>query len=381
MQRTIDTALSPSGSPTIQHSKTASSTRFSGILVRRSTTTTSNETDAARRKQSTTSSASSPPRAGESFVRSKGATPKFVIPDSDKVFNFKCSGELGGDSIIAGKRVEWKAKFDRPIEELLYPSLQRFDIAGYEKKVAQSQAQTKRISEPIELQSGTSAKSPSRVRLQSHHETEPIRLEPIPKHLLPASEDVMFVHAPQWSVKVSESSRPGTAGTTITDDGNLVYDSLSEEIDIEGEKFLRAKMKASITEQEDDRKRKAQIARGVLVGLNRSSSSDIQYTQQPGEYDALERANQLVRLVLFDYAVIVSRKLAKSRILYQCLKPIGVIIHSTFTMFLPFSQYASLLKQSEEKEQLAHMLRRNSKETIYESEIAGFNRYTDVSTL
>ena len=45
-------------------------------------------------------------------------------------------------------------------------------------------------------------------------------------------------------------------------------------------------------------------------------------------------------------------------------------------LFFPHhQQYASLLKQSQEKEQLAHMLRRNSRETIYESEIAGFNRY------
>lgn len=227
-------------------------------------------------------------------MRSKGATPKFTVPDSDKVFNFKCSGELGGDSIIAGKRVEWKAKFDRPIEELLYPSLQRFDIAGYEKKVAQAQALSKRAPEPSELLSGTSTKSPTtRARLLSHHEMEPIRLEPIPKHLLPASEDVMFVHAPQWSVKVSDSSRPGTAGPTITEEG-VKYESLSEEIDIEGERFLRAKMKASITEQEDERKRKAQIAKGVLVSLTRLSDSEIQH-QQPAEYDALERANQLVR--------------------------------------------------------------------------------------
>jgi len=238
---------------------------------------------------------------GESLLRSEGATPKFVIPDSDKVFNFKCSGELGGDSIIAGKRVEWKAKFDRPIEELLYPSLQRFDIAGYEKKVAQAQVQTKKVSESTDLQSGVSTKSPSRFRLPSHQEPEPIRLEPIPKHLLPASEDVMFVHAPQWSVKVTDSSRPGTAGTTITEDGALVYDSLSEEIDIEGEKFLRARMKASITDQEDERKRKAQIAKGVLVSLTRLSASDIQHQQQPAEYDALERANQLVCIALHLY--------------------------------------------------------------------------------
>jgi len=44
-------------------------------------------------------------------------------------------------------------------------------------------------------------------------------------------------------------------------------------------------------------------------------------------------------------------------------------------LFFSHLQYASLLKQSQEKEQLAHMLRRNSRETIYESEIAGFNRY------
>lgn len=285
MQRTVDTALSPVSSPKLTQSKSASVARFNGSLTRKNTT--ASEDGAAgsitKRKQS---NAASPPKVSESALgRSRATASKFVVPDSDKVFNFKCSGELGGDSMIAGKRVEWKAKFDRPIEELLYPSLQRFDISGYEKKVAQAALKKQQDKDDS---SKTTTPTPNRIRLFNIHEPEPIRLEPIPRHLLPASEEIMFVHAPQWNVKVTDSLRPRTA----ENGGSVVkFASLAEEIEIEGERFLRQQMKASIIEKEEERKRREKLAQGFMAGLSyRRMGVDV----QPGDLAPLDKANLLV---------------------------------------------------------------------------------------
>eukprot|EP01031_Cornospumella_fuschlensis_P048824 gene48824-59781_t len=59
---------------------------------------------------------------------------KKAIPKRTEVFKFHCEGDIinhdGGD----GKHVEWKATFDKPIEQLIYPSLQRFDNETFEEK-------------------------------------------------------------------------------------------------------------------------------------------------------------------------------------------------------------------------------------------------------
>jgi hypothetical protein len=223
----------------------------------------------------------------------KANAAKFVIPDSDKVFQFKCNGLIGGDSQLAGKRVEWKAKFERPLEELIYPSLQRFDLAGYERK--------QRYRQKMLDEHHGSAKTPSNIKYYNNHEPEhQIKLDPIPANLLPTNEDIMYVHTPQWTVKVTDYQRPRSRSgpkEIPAEDASSVssemgeYLNIGEELDVEGEKYLRERMRASIIEREEEKKRKEKIAMGFLLGLNRRAAVDL----QPVTLNPLETANVLVR--------------------------------------------------------------------------------------
>ena len=56
-------------------------------------------------------------------------TPRQMEPDT--TFSFACNGDIGGKSDIAGSHIEWKANFDRPLEQFVYPSLQRFDLTDW----------------------------------------------------------------------------------------------------------------------------------------------------------------------------------------------------------------------------------------------------------
>lgn len=188
---------------------------------------------------------------------------------------------------MAGKRVEWKAKFDRPIEELIYPSLQRFDIAGYEKRVQQRQRGDK-----LNDHHG-SAKTPSMIKYFNNHETDgQIKLEPIPAHLLPANEEIVYVHTPQWTVKLGDSVKPRTPVAADSTE-QVKFASISEEIDIEGERYLRERMRASIAEREEEKRRKEKLAMGFLLGLNRRVAVDL----QPVSLDPQDNAKVLVRLL------------------------------------------------------------------------------------
>ena len=47
-----------------------------------------------------------------------------------RVYGFNCGGRNNtAGSSLNGKKIEWKASFDLPLEELTYPSLQRFEFS------------------------------------------------------------------------------------------------------------------------------------------------------------------------------------------------------------------------------------------------------------
>lgn len=51
-----------------------------------------------------------------------------------ELYHFECRGDLAptnGD--VERKQITWKATFDRPIEQLIYPSLQRFNNIEYDE--------------------------------------------------------------------------------------------------------------------------------------------------------------------------------------------------------------------------------------------------------
>lgn len=304
-----------SASDTVKMMKTSESKRSSkapklskGCMSTRKFTPGSFENDGADndspKKRVTIASVDTSSKPAEVVIpraaRSNAA--KFVVPDSDKVFGFKCSGEIGGDSLVAGKRVEWKAKFDRPIEELIYPSLQRFDFADYEKK---QRYRHKQLNEH-----NGSAKTPSNIKYFNHHELDhQIRLDPIPAHLLPANQEIVYVHTPQWTVKLGESPKRPRSRTNTKDflrddassaasasglDAKMAFADIGEELEMEGERYLRNRMRASIVEREEDRQRREKLALGFLAGLSRRPAIDM----QPVNLTPNDDANVLVSVAL-----------------------------------------------------------------------------------
>lgn len=174
-----------------------------------------------------------------------------------EVFKFECEGEIQADTSLKGMHVKWKASFDRPIEELIYPSLQRFDNDTFEEKRKQ-----------YENLHGHSRYGYSAIGRTT-------KLDMIDGAENPGSR-MMFIHAPKWTMtlenraptpsspshspsklhdSLNEMSLDGGDSLTLSVDdiprgGGLdaivpekpttsSYRSLQEEIEAEGEKILR----------------------------------------------------------------------------------------------------------------------------------------------
>lgn len=221
----------------------------------------------------------------------KASGGKLVVPDSDKVFQFSCGGQLDGDSQLAGKYVEWKATFERPIEQLIYPSLQRFDMESYDRKIKLKQKLHGR-SEPLNVNVNNNISSM-------------IKLEPLPDSMMPTNEEIVFLHTPHWTVQIkttneneynSDSPNKNSTGspsennfenintsidnikltaapnasTSLSLTYNNAYNSISQELDIEGEKYLRNKIKTSLLEKRAEtanriRKERERYAAAILA--------------------------------------------------------------------------------------------------------------------
>jgi hypothetical protein len=287
----------------------------------------------------------------------------FVVPESDKIFRFQCSGEIGGDSQLAGKRVEWKANFDRPLEELIYPSLQRFDPSYFERKLHQ-----RKLKQTNDMYGSSKVPvfKPSQAALDAEAQG---LLEPIAPSLVPTNEEIVYINTPKWTVRVmdahldqsvgnksphkdsvvehasvtaavapavvddnasvnttstnnvsvsrtlastskaskhqqssntmnlsgssthgattdttgvagpSGASAAGTISGTFLGDNkralegkdkkDVQFNSLIDEIEQQGEAYLRQRMMASIQEREEERRHKEKLAQNFLLGLGR----------------------------------------------------------------------------------------------------------------
>jgi hypothetical protein len=172
------------------------------------------------------------------------------------IFKFECEGDIQTETALKGMHVKWKASFDRPIEELIYPSLQRFDNDTYEEK-------------------------------RKHHETlhghsrhgysalgRTMKLDMLDSAENNSGPRMMFIHAPKWSVSLENRRSPTAspnrspsrqqhdlnessldAGDSLTisvdyiptgidfsTEVNIPYKSLLEEIEESGEEYLRKKV-------------------------------------------------------------------------------------------------------------------------------------------
>lgn len=204
-----------------------------------------------------------------------------------EVFKFECSGDIKSDTKLKGMHVSWKATFDRPIEELIYPSLQRFDNDNFEEKRKQYE------------------------NLHGHTRQGYSALGRTMKlDMLDGVDNsgprMMFIHAPKWTMKLenrnalaaspnrspnkshdalNESSLDAGDSLTLSVDDlppgmdfladkSHLYRDLYEEIEAEGEKYLREKViqrfHARLEEEELRKKMKAEEDNFFNVTLPRS---------------------------------------------------------------------------------------------------------------
>lgn len=188
-------------------------------------------------------------------------TDKLVtIPDTDKIFKYSCSGLIGGKSDLTGKHIEWKATFDRPLEHLIYPSLQRFE--AYETK----------------------SKSPKRpygladVRMGSLHTYSPDPIATIGGDKPPSAaaaaavhEDAVYLFTPKWTMSLKDVDKPAE---------DAASSDTSDAIETEGELYLRVQTRekaARISEQRlKDLASSASGARRRREGLPGVASSSMQ---------------------------------------------------------------------------------------------------------
>ena len=170
---------------------------------------------------------------------------KVVPPDTDKVFKFSCSGEIGGDSQLAGKNVKWDASFNLPIEQFIYPSLQRFDCVGYDEKVKEYKKRYGHTPRNYtQTQSEAESQAPNFI---DPNKIRHIKLEPLPDYAAPYNENIMFLSGPKWTLNLSESQ---TQSAVLNEHG---YRDTTEEINVEGEHYLKQKISKHYREVERDR--------------------------------------------------------------------------------------------------------------------------------
>lgn len=260
------------------------------------------------------------------------------------IFKFECEGEITGSPVFKGKHVQWKATFDRPIEELIYPSLQRFDNEVYEEK--------KKRHESLHGHS-TFVRSPGNTILDNGRGTKMEMLSDKPDTI--DGETLVFMHTPKWTMKLEDSARPPRSpkkspghspsaqkgmvnndsqlDQTFSLDGgdsltlSLVdeelpgspsrlkkYATLGMEIEEEGEKCLREEVleryERRLEEEARLEKIKAETGSFFHISLPHSKRAMIGSTLPPlqeGDADHLVSPIQLSNLNLFHLAIFQSQ--------------------------------------------------------------------------
>jgi hypothetical protein len=107
---------------------------FSGVRKIQQMKSRSNSMMKKERKNSSTSGAGSA-RFNEDDNEAEAKKSK-----PNRTYQFNCGGlndKEGG--LLKGQKIEWKATFELPLEELTYPSLQRFTFDAVETKLNRDQ--------------------------------------------------------------------------------------------------------------------------------------------------------------------------------------------------------------------------------------------------
>ena len=136
----------------------------------------------------------------------------------NKSYRFQCEGTLGGSEEGGSHKVEWKASFERPIEQLIYPSLQKFDHEAFNKR--------------RDLQ----------IQLHGHHSgglaletsTDSLVLEPL------SVAETLTEILPDWTATVTDV-RPSDLDPALSSTSASVF----RDIEVGGEEFLRQKLRSN----------------------------------------------------------------------------------------------------------------------------------------
>jgi hypothetical protein len=141
---------------------------------------------------------------------------KLVIPNRSELFHFVCEGDMkDGDKELSDdddddeenarkRHIKWSASFDKPLEELIYPSLQRFDNKKYEeRRKLYEKLHGHRLYENMSMAHSTSASG-------SNPATPPViqtNASNIKMEMLPEAEnmrsEMMFLYTPKWTVEIT----------------------------------------------------------------------------------------------------------------------------------------------------------------------------------
>ena len=142
------------------------------------------------------------------------------LPKPNKSYRFRCESILDGTETHPPQKVEWNATFERSIEQLIYPSLQKFDNEAYEKKKA-LHYQLHGYHAPrskVDIDSSTALDSSNFFNLEQLQDAE-------------AMPSIL----PDWTVVVKD----------LHTKKNNVQNTLVDDLEIEGEAFLREKLKST----------------------------------------------------------------------------------------------------------------------------------------
>lgn len=162
------------------------------------------------------------------ITRQARTNDKKKVPNTSEIFKFECEGDIITPLQGMKKHVKWHATFDKPIEQLIYPSLQRFDNEAYQEKrkvfrqlhggAMEGSAIKSNVPltapnpahPPLPQKSPKSSQQPQQQQQQqqqqmtySFSENHGIKIDILPEAMA-VSSDFMFIHTPKWTVDVTD---------------------------------------------------------------------------------------------------------------------------------------------------------------------------------
>lgn len=144
------------------------------------------------------------------IARTTRGLEKKKVANKGEIFKFDCEGDISTYGGGGKRHVKWHATFDKPIEQLIYPSLQRFDNEGYEEKRkifrqlhGGHETNVKATSPQPGPRSPKSGQQQQQQQQFSYTENHGIRMDLLPDSVI-GSSDIMFLHTPKWTVEVMD---------------------------------------------------------------------------------------------------------------------------------------------------------------------------------